>query len=344
MYANASSAQTEATATVTSWSSARGRGRSRPPCLRDGPDDHADRQPEADGAVLEQGPERVLEPVDQHRDRDGHGRAGHQPGDAGDAERHEGADEHQRGEAALDQAQRAVADRDHLERTGQEVDRPHPVLREHVHQHRVARQDLVGRAQEEVLVELDEREVERRRWATRGERKEVGDGEEDQHHQHEVDGVAQPPRDGREPGPLVHEEHAHDTEGADEQDSEGDGLEVGEGQGHPGEQDAGDDPYRESVPGLRSSRRRHGRAEAARASTATATAPQIAAPTARTAGPPPQEASAVTRVTTTTRARPALSAPTTTERQPALGPAEIRSETRAASRTPAGISTAKATM
>ena len=38
--------------------------------------------------------------------------AGHQPGHAGDPERHEGADEHQRREQPLDQAQRAVADRD----------------------------------------------------------------------------------------------------------------------------------------------------------------------------------------------------------------------------------------
>ena len=49
-------------------------------------------------------------------------------------------------------------------------------------------------------------------------------------------------------------------------------------------------------------------------------------------------------MSTTTRARPALSAPTTTEREPALGPVEIRSETRAATTTPAGISSAKATM
>ena len=88
----------------------------------------------------------------------------------------------------------------------------------------------------------------------------------------------------------------------------------------------------------------HGRPDAARASTTTATVPQIAAPTASTAGPPPQEAPAETRVSTTTRARPALSAPTTTESEPALGPVVIRSETRAATTTPAGISSAKATM
>ena len=45
-----------------------------------------------------------------------------------------------------------------------------------------------------------------------GERKEVGDGEQDQHHEPDVEGAAEPARGGRETDPLLHDEHERDPD------------------------------------------------------------------------------------------------------------------------------------
>ena len=62
-------------------------------------------------------PNGYSQPVHQHDHRDGHRRAGHEPRHPGHPKRGEGAHEHQRRQPALDEAKRAVADRDDQERS-----------------------------------------------------------------------------------------------------------------------------------------------------------------------------------------------------------------------------------
>ncbi|MEZ5167502.1 MAG: hypothetical protein R2695_13800 [Acidimicrobiales bacterium] len=141
--------------------------------------------------MLQQGAERELEPVDEGHDPHGHGGGRHQPTDAGDPQRRERRDEHQRRQPALDQTQRGVVDRQDEERPDEEVDGADAVLRQHIHEHGVAVQDLVRRTEIEVLVELHDRQEsgvlpDERRFQVR-------DGEQQQHDHAGVEGETPSP-------------------------------------------------------------------------------------------------------------------------------------------------------
>jgi hypothetical protein len=90
------------------------------------------------------------------RDQADHQRSGRQqPRGAREPQQAVARSEVERSQDAVQQPERAVSDRHDIEPAGEEVDRPHAVLRGGVHQHRLAVEHLVGGAEEEVVVELD---------------------------------------------------------------------------------------------------------------------------------------------------------------------------------------------
>ena len=126
-----------------------------------GAEDERHRQPEPQRARLRQRADGIGEVVGERDDRDAERGGAQQPRGPREAEDAVAGAEPERGERPGQQAERAVADRRELEPGGQQVDARDAVLRGGRRQHRVAVQDLVRRAEQEVVVELDDPGLER---------------------------------------------------------------------------------------------------------------------------------------------------------------------------------------
>ena len=182
-----------------------GRGRAGGPPRRG--DHHEHGQAEAKWPVLGgKAADRPEQVVDQHHHRNRHRRRGQEPRSAGQPQ-HAVAGRVDQGEQdAVEQAERAVADRGQLEPGGEEIDGSHAVLGGGVDQHGAAVQHDVGRAEDEVMVELRDgysQGLQEPAGRIGGvEDHEIRDRQQDQGDHRQVDDDANAPRrPGEAPGP-----------------------------------------------------------------------------------------------------------------------------------------------
>ena len=128
----------------------------RPSCAGDHEEDQRQRKAEAKRPLLWQSADRVDEVVCERDDRQRQGGERQRAGCSRYAQDRVAREKEQSGEDPVEERVRAVADRRELEPARQEVDRADPVLRGRVDEHRPAAEHLVRRAEEVVVMKLDD--------------------------------------------------------------------------------------------------------------------------------------------------------------------------------------------
>ncbi len=188
-------------------------------------DEH--RHAESDCSVLKQPTDWIYEPQDEDDDRHGESAHGQRPAHAGDPDDEVGACEDQPVEQSVQESQRPVAGTGDREPTSDEVDRANAVLGERVNEHGAAAEDVTGRPEEEILVELNDRGQKGIRGNLRTDDHEVGDREEHEYERDDV-GSESPAAQLRGIEPDVGDQGRTREGGGEQQDDDGHRIQKGE--------------------------------------------------------------------------------------------------------------------